>query len=133
MNFQLREKAAPPIVTKVDHDLECKTSLEVWQVDENHEDFVVLFLSCLTDELKARIAFLSEGIKSAPPSGAISPRASAVLDVIATSPNATAKTLAVALGIPKRQAQRVLRELREDRLIRREGSNRSGRWIIHRP
>lgn len=133
MNFQLQENGYPPIAIKVDHSLEYKTSLEAWQVDEKPKDFVSLFLNCLADELKARIAFLSEGIESAAPSGTISPRASAVLGVIATNPNTTAKTLAAALGISERQAQRILRELREDGLIRREGSNRSGRWVIHQP
>lgn len=38
--------------------------------------------------------------------------------------------LAQAAGITERQASRLLTQLRERELIRREGGNRYGRWIV---
>ena len=53
-----------------------------------------------------------------------------VLATIRTDPTVTAARLAESIGITERQAQRLVAQLRARGLIRREGSDRYGRWIV---
>jgi len=45
-------------------------------------------------------------------------------------PTLTAAQLATSIGVTERQVRRILAQLRERGLIRREGSDRYGRWVV---
>lgn len=131
MNFQLQKSGYPPIAIKVDHGLEYKAALEAWQVDDNPQPFIDLFLSCLEDELESRIEFLAQGERPQPATRPAEPRQTIrVLDLITADPSITAKALGAKLGVSERQAQRLLRQLREKECIAREGPNKTGHWVI---
>jgi len=51
------------------------------------------------------------------------------LETIRADPTVTAARLAKSIGITERQAQRLVSQLRARGLIRREGSDRYGRWV----
>ena len=40
-------------------------------------------------------------------------------------------SLAIELGISERQAQRILKQLKEMGVVERVGANRNGKWIVH--
>ncbi len=54
----------------------------------------------------------------------------AVLRVLRKRPDATAKSLAETINLSPRQVERILAELKKEGAIVREGSNKSGRWIV---
>jgi ATP-dependent DNA helicase RecG len=54
----------------------------------------------------------------------------AVLDALRTNGSLTIKTLVATTGLSERQVKRILVRLREQGLLRREGSDRGGRWVV---
>lgn len=80
-------------------------------------------------------AFAGEGGAIAQEHGGskvLSSSATRVLDTLAQRPGHTAASLADELGMSARQAQRALKELRDGGCIEREGSDKSGTWVILR-
>ena len=53
-----------------------------------------------------------------------------VLDVLKSDGSLTVRTVSETTGISERQVSRILATLREYGLLRREGSDRYGRWIV---
>lgn len=53
-----------------------------------------------------------------------------VLEILAADGRATAKKIAAELGKTQRQAERILKKLREKELIRRIGLDKSGFWEV---
>lgn len=51
---------------------------------------------------------------------------------MAENPAITQVKLMEEFGLTRKQVQRVIKELREAGLLEREGSNRSGKWIVKR-
>lgn len=62
----------------------------------------------------------------------LSQGAAKALKILENEDGHTAASLAVELGISARQAQRVLKELRDARCIEREGSDKNGAWKVLR-
>ena len=54
-----------------------------------------------------------------------------LLAFIAGNPRTTAAQAAEALSLSKRQAERLFASLRDKGIISRQGSNKSGNWIIN--
>jgi DNA-binding IclR family transcriptional regulator len=52
-----------------------------------------------------------------------------VLDALRADGSLTARNLVETTGLGERQVRRILRALRENGLLRREGSARYGRWV----
>ena len=57
---------------------------------------------------------------------------SAVLRALQLNGSLTVKSLAAATGVSERQVKRILVNLRAYGLIRREGSDRYGKWVVLR-
>ena len=53
-----------------------------------------------------------------------------LLEIINESPSVASDLIAIQLGISRPTAERYLAELRRMEIIRREGSNKSGKWRI---
>ena len=53
-----------------------------------------------------------------------------ILSAISEVPNITMRSLAEELDIPRFAVDRILKNLREDGVVRHEGSNRKGRWVV---
>ncbi len=49
---------------------------------------------------------------------------------LAENPTITQSKLMVEFDLTRKQVQKVMKELQEDGLLKREGSNRSGKWIV---
>ena len=62
----------------------------------------------------------------------LSNRQRLILSYIVKQPNITAKQMAVMTDIPQRTIERELAMLQKRKLLRREGSPRTGRWVIVR-
>jgi ATP-dependent DNA helicase RecG len=54
----------------------------------------------------------------------------AVLDALRAKGSLTIRTLVATTGLSERQVKRILVSLREYGLLRREGSDRAGRWVV---
>lgn len=135
LNYLLERWGYPPIAIKVDHALEYRAALEAWQVDGDQAPFVELVAACLDEEASSRLAFLEEAVASeaalrATVDELVGGRKARALESLRRRPGHTAQTLSEELGISVRQAQRIIRQLREEGLITREGTNRRGRWIV---
>lgn len=55
-----------------------------------------------------------------------------ILDRLADNPILTQTKLMEEFVLTRKQVQKVIKELQEDGLLEREGSNRSGKWIVKR-
>ena len=135
LNHTLERWGYPPIAIKVDRALEYRAALESWQVDGEQDPFVELVVTCLDEELSSRIAYVEQGVASeraltAAKKPAASDRKMQALESLLMRPDHTAQTLGGDLGVSPRQAQRLIRQLREEGLIVREGSNKRGRWVV---
>ena len=53
-----------------------------------------------------------------------------VLAAIRENPNITIAALAQSIGVSQRTVSRVLKKLKDEKVIRREGGDKRGRWII---
>ena len=53
-----------------------------------------------------------------------------VLAIISSKPSSTAGDMANEIGITKRQVERILSKLRQNNIIQRVGSDKSGHWEI---
>ena len=51
--------------------------------------------------------------------------------IIRENPTVTIRAIAEILGISRQQADRAVSKLREDGILKREGNNRNGRWILN--
>jgi len=54
----------------------------------------------------------------------------AILGALQADRSLTAKALVTETGVSERQVKRILVKLRERGLLRREGSDRYGRWVV---
>lgn len=135
LNHMLERRGYPPIAIKVDHALEYRAALESWQVDSEQDPFVELVITCLDEELSSRIAYVEQGVASecalaTAKRSAASDRKAQALESLRAHPDHTAQKLGEDLGVSPRQAQRLIRQLREEGLVVREGSNKRGRWVV---
>lgn len=129
MNAQLRKFAYPPIGIKVDNSREYKTGLEAWQADNDPVPFMILFLNCLKSELESRIAFLSHIVEQ-PAQQALSQHDQQMLGILYYQPSISARMLGRIMGLSERQVQRMQKKLREEGLLKREGSPKHGKWVL---
>ena len=53
-----------------------------------------------------------------------------ILELLAENPTMTQRKLMEELGLSRKQIQKDIKELQEDGILGREGSNRNGRWIV---
>ena len=53
-----------------------------------------------------------------------------ILDILAENPRITQTHLMEKLNLTRKQIQRDMKELQKEGLLVREGTNRSGRWIV---
>ena len=49
-----------------------------------------------------------------------------------TNPTVTQVMLMEEFGLTRKQVQKIIKDLREEGLVERQGSNRSGKWIVKR-
>ena len=59
-------------------------------------------------------------------------RKSAILQRMQTNPTVTQVMLMEEFGLTRKQVQKIIKDLREEGLVERQGSNRSGKWIVKR-
>lgn len=52
------------------------------------------------------------------------------LDLLANNPVITQPKIALQLGYSQRKGNRIIAKLRESGLLSREGSNKTGRWVV---
>ena len=57
-------------------------------------------------------------------------RKQVILELLAENPTMTQRKLMEELGLSRKQIQKDIKELQEDGILGREGSNRNGRWIV---
>lgn len=55
-----------------------------------------------------------------------------ILDLLEENPTMTQTMLMDILNLSRKQVQKAIKELQEQDMLEREGSNRSGRWIVKR-
>ena len=55
-----------------------------------------------------------------------------ILDKLAENPTMTQAKLMEEFCLTRKQIQKTIKELQEEGLLEREGSNRSGKWIVKR-
>lgn len=55
-----------------------------------------------------------------------------LLELLRQDPGMTQSALASVLGVSPRRVRVYLKELKDKGLVRREGSDRRGRWIVER-
>jgi ATP-dependent DNA helicase RecG len=48
------------------------------------------------------------------------------------NPSITQVKLMEEFNLTRKQVQKIIKDLREDKLVERQGSNRSGTWIVKR-
>ena len=53
-----------------------------------------------------------------------------ILNILNENPEMTQTMLMESLGLSRKQVQKAIKELQEEGLLKREGSNRNGRWVI---
>ena len=53
-----------------------------------------------------------------------------LLEIINESPSVASDSIAIQLGISRPTAERYLAELRRMEIVKREGSNKNGKWVI---
>ena len=54
-----------------------------------------------------------------------------IIEQIQRNPAVTLDEIAAALSVTRRSIEKKIKELRDAGYIRREGSNKSGRWIVY--
>lgn len=59
-------------------------------------------------------------------------REKAIVELLIENPKMTQMEMAEKLDLTRKQVQNVIKELQEDGIIEREGSNRNGRWIVNK-
>ena len=57
-------------------------------------------------------------------------RKSAILQRMQANPTVTQVMLMEEFGLTRKQVQKIIKDLREEGLVERQGSNRSGKWIV---
>ncbi len=57
-------------------------------------------------------------------------RKNAIIEILAENPRMTQTTLMDILNLSRKQIQKEIKELQEQGVLVREGSNRSGKWIV---
>ncbi|MCM1134386.1 MAG: winged helix-turn-helix transcriptional regulator [Clostridium sp.] len=53
-----------------------------------------------------------------------------ILNLLGENPNITQINIAKELNLTRKQVQVVIKALQDENILEREGSNRSGRWIV---
>lgn len=69
-----------------------------------------------------------KGAEKEPKKGA--ERKQVILDILAENPIITQTQLMEEMNLTRKQVQRDMKELQEEGLLVREGTNRSGRWVV---
>lgn len=69
-----------------------------------------------------------KGAKKEPKKGA--ERKQVILDILAENPTITQTQFMEEMNLTRKQVQRDMKELQKEGLLVREGTNRSGRWVV---
>ena len=79
-----------------------------------------------------KIDGINDGIKSKLSHIAVKKREriEKLLEIINESPSVASDSIAIQLGISRPTAERYLAELRRMEIVKREGSNKNGKWMI---
>ena len=80
----------------------------------------------LNEELKES----QKGAEKEPKKGA--ERKKAILELLAKNPTMTQAQLMEQMVLTRKQVQKDVKELQEEGMLKREGSNRNGRWVVNR-
>lgn len=100
-----------------------------FETDDDHSYFISrLFVheGFLKEETKRS----QNGSKKEPKKGA--ERKQDILNQLKENPTMTQTRLMEELGLTRKQVQKAIKELQEEGLLVREGSNRNGHWIVKR-
>ncbi|MFT4052832.1 MAG: Fic family protein [Microbacterium sp.] len=90
-----------------------------------------IFIDYMLSAITAALLTAEARARLIPPSGGINGGINeAVLAVLRLDPTLTASALSVRLGKGQRTVERALADLRAGGRLRREGSKKSGRWIV---
>lgn len=127
MNAQLEQQGYAPVTIKAAGALEYKQALELWQADGEDAPFIELLLACEKEDLEKRLHFVEQFPEEEQRNQGPDER---VLDLLKANPTATAAQLATALSLSSRHVQRILRKLKEEGKLRREGARKNGRWNV---
>ena len=69
-----------------------------------------------------------KGAKKEPKKGA--ERKQAILAILAENPTITQTQIMEEMNLTRKQVQKNMKELQEEGVLVREGTNRSGRWVV---
>lgn len=69
-----------------------------------------------------------KGAKKEPKKGA--ERKQAILAILAENPTITQTQIMEEMNLTRKQVQKNMKELQEEGVLVREGTNRSGRWMV---
>lgn len=100
-----------------------------FETDDDHSYFISrLFIheAFLKEEPKRS----QKGAEKEPKKGA--ERSDMILNLLENNPTMTQTMLMDRLKLSRKQVQRAIKELQEQGILEREGSNRKGKWIVKR-
>lgn len=69
-----------------------------------------------------------KGAKKEPKKG--TERKRAIFDILAANPTITQTQLMEKMNLTRKQIQKDMKELQEEGVLVREGTNRNGRWVV---
>lgn len=69
-----------------------------------------------------------KGTKKEPKKG--TERKRAIFDILAANPTITQTQLMEKMNLTRKQIQKDMKELQEEGVLVREGTNRNGRWVV---
>ena len=99
-----------------------KYGREAFDIKDNYIDVIIPY----NKEVLANHGAISGAISGV--DSGLNENENAILNVIKTNPNISAKDLSISLSIPFRSVQRYISNLKEKGIIERVGSNKSGYW-----
>lgn len=71
---------------------------------------------------------IQKGAKKEPKKG--TERKRAIFDILAANPTITQTQLMEKMNLTRKQIQKDMKELQEEGVLVREGTNRNGRWVV---
>ena len=78
--------------------------------------------------LEEKLGYNQKGAKKEPKKGA--ERKLDILQKLEENPEITQVKLMEAFDLSRKQIQKIIKDLREEGLVERQGSNRNGRWVV---
>lgn len=96
--------------------------------------FVEFMLECILKVLEEAVEAINGSVtENNLPAEPAADLDGGILDILSRHPSMTVASLAEALNLPKRRIERHIAQLKKQNRLHREGSARSGRWVVKHP